>query len=226
LSTILALLTASILGILRKPDASSVELREALARLDPSAAERAVEALEMERQRLLLQDGVDKQLDAIEAKITAGNREVERQFAAKAELERQIKAAEEREQAADIEKRAADARKTAKAMMRSYVELDGLARQMVEILRTIKAGEEEIRLANAFTLEHGRRDLKVESVMGLLAEHVGVPIHNLPMVHTWSLHGYWPDAGAVSTAAGLVNPGHCALPEARRLRRMQELLKA
>src|SRR5690242_5137371 len=89
---VFAMPVADVLKKLRTGKSSVAEITAALAEIDVDALEAASEALEAERRRVLL-DGSDKDLEAIEAKITAADREVERAVAAKAELERRLEQA-------------------------------------------------------------------------------------------------------------------------------------
>lgn len=67
------------------------QLRQTLDQINIEGLEAAAEKLEAERRRVLL-DGSDKELEAIETKIAAANRDIERAYAAKAELEKRKRA--------------------------------------------------------------------------------------------------------------------------------------
>ena len=63
-------------------------------------------------------------LDAIEGKIRTANRNAERQYAAKAELERRITEAEARENAAATEAKGVEAKRLAMKFINAYLDLD------------------------------------------------------------------------------------------------------
>lgn len=182
---------ASAFSLLDKPAATSQELRQALAALDIDGAERAVDQLEAQRQSLLLR-GSEQEIETIEADIRAGNREVERRHAMKREMEKRLAEAEERERLENLEATAANARDAQARMMAAYLELDGLATRVVELLNALDVDWRVIQASNRTAIDSDRRDLKVNHPLGMLAQQLGRPVENLPQVNLWSLHGYRP----------------------------------
>jgi hypothetical protein len=83
---------ASVLKKLRAGKSSVAEIEDALSKLNIDEMEAAAEKLEEERRHILL-DGTDKELEDIETKITAANRDVERALATRAELEKRLREA-------------------------------------------------------------------------------------------------------------------------------------
>jgi len=182
-----------IIDAIRKPKATAAELREALAGINEKAAEAVVDQLEVERQKLLLQPNSDAELEAIEIKIRAGQRDAERQYAAKRELERLLAEAEQREAREAIEATAAGARDASTQLIGLYCKADELAAELAEVLREIVKQRSIIKMAGTATAEAGRPDLRVREPLGALAQHLGLPTsdHLVDPVG-WQLRGYWP----------------------------------
>jgi len=186
----------SILELISKRKGTAAEFQQAHDALDVASVEAAVDALEAERQALLLKDGADTQIEALEAKIRDGNREVERVHAAKAALQRLRQEATNREQAAALDKRAATARAVQRSMLLQLVDLDLAVTKVCELLDKLEAGRREIREANRFVVEQGRSDLKCPFPEYVLAEHVGLSTpESLPRFWTWTLDGYRQRSG-------------------------------
>jgi hypothetical protein len=197
-----------IRDLINKPkDRTAVQIREALGSLDVKGAEAAVEALEKQRHALLLK-GDDAEIEKFEVRIKAGNREVERQYAARTELTRLLAMAEAAEAAANIEARASSARDTQASMLRCFVEIDTLATRLAELLDEVDIGRRKIHEVNHFLSENGHREMKIPYPEIALSEHLGLPTpESLPRLSTWVLHGYKP-----------------RLPDSRLLGRARELL--
>jgi hypothetical protein len=120
--------------------ATSADMRAALAQLSIEDAERAASDLEAERRRILL-DGSDRELTAVEEKISAAWRQVERMTAAREELEARIAAIEAKEKADafNAERKAIEdeAQAAADALRKEY---PAIARKLIAMLeRTEKA---------------------------------------------------------------------------------------
>lgn len=190
-----------ILALIRKPKGTAAEYREALGNVDVKAAEAAVDELEAKRHSLLLKDGADAEIEALEVDIRAGNREVERMHAAKSEITRLLAEVEAREAAAQIEARAATARSAQVDGLRLLAELHDAAVNICRILDRLDQSRDTIREANKVVAEHGRADLKIPAPEYVLAEHLGLPSpESLPRFREWSLHGYrgrLPDGGVI-----------------------------
>lgn len=125
----------SLLKVIRAPKpAASSELREALTRIDIGAAEAGVDQLEADRQRLLLGNAPDTELDAIEIKIKTANRNVEKLGVAKTELVRLIAEADLREAAQQVEAQAAEAQRATEKLALIYAEIDSRATQVRALL--------------------------------------------------------------------------------------------
>ncbi|MER8653445.1 hypothetical protein [Mesorhizobium sp. M0847] len=139
----------NILKSLRGGQTSTADqLRQTLDQIDIEGLEAAAEKLEADRRRVLL-DGTDKDLEAIETKIAAANRDIERAYAAKAELERRLEAAaitetqQERTVKYDAAKAQADA--AAKLLATKY---PAIGREFVALLKTLAEAQLAVDLAN------------------------------------------------------------------------------
>lgn len=124
------------------------QLRQTLGQIDIEGLEAAAEKLEAERRRVLL-DGTDKELEAIETKIAAANRDIERAYAAKAELEKRLEAAITAATEAELSDRynAAKAKADAAAKMLRK-EYPDLARRLVELIRAVAEADVAVEEAN------------------------------------------------------------------------------
>jgi chromosome segregation ATPase len=79
----------TIVKSLRGQANTAEQLRQTLDQIDIEGLEAAAEKLEAERRGVLL-DGSDKDVEAVEAKIATANRDIERAYAAKAELTKRL----------------------------------------------------------------------------------------------------------------------------------------
>ena len=149
-------------------------------------------------------------LDAIEGKIRTANRNAERQYAAKAELERRITEAEARENAAATEAKGVEAKRLAMKFINAYLDLDRMAVEMAATLDAVMADREALLNVNKVLTGANRGDLRGKRPEELLAELGGFNSEWLPQVTTWSLHGYFPERSAIT--------------ESRRFSRLRELL--
>lgn len=140
---------ADVLKKLRTGKSSVAEITAALAEIDVDALEAASEALEAERRRVLL-DGSDKDLEAIEAKITAADREVERAVAAKAELERRLEQAtaaqSEGERIARYKAAKAKSKQAADRVVKEYA---AHAKGLADLIRALAEATVAVQAANA-----------------------------------------------------------------------------
>lgn len=182
--------TSRILALIRQPIATSKELRDTLAGLDIPGAERLVDELEVQRRRLLLQDGADDQIDALDVRIRAANREVERLYAAKEELQAKITEAEGREKKSTIEDQATAARVLQRELIKDYYELHTTAVRLTALVAKVLEGERQIVAANQFTRENDRADLHVATPMALLRAQCGIDPARLPRIADWVMPGY------------------------------------
>jgi hypothetical protein len=124
------------------------QLRQTLDQIDIEGLEAAAEKLEAERRRVLL-DGSDKELEAIETKIAAANRDIERAYAAKAELEKRLEsaiaAATEAEITGIYNSAKAKADAAAKLLRKEYPDL---GRRFVELIRAVAEADVAVEEAN------------------------------------------------------------------------------
>jgi hypothetical protein len=138
----------NILKKLRAGKSSAAEIEDALSRINIDEMERAAEELEAERRRILL-DGSDKDLEAIEARITVANRDIERAVAAKEELERRLGDAVAAEQNGERLARYRTAKaKGEQAAARLAKEYPGYAKGIVDLIRIIAEATVEVQLVN------------------------------------------------------------------------------
>ncbi|MBZ9748302.1 hypothetical protein LB516_24020 [Mesorhizobium sp. CO1-1-7] len=116
----------AFLNLVRRQANTVGDLTAALGQIDIEGAEAAAEALEAERRRILL-DGSDKQLSDVEDRIATANRDIERLFAAKDEIERRLEAAKvsasQNERLALHAAAKAQADAAAKALSKEYPEI-------------------------------------------------------------------------------------------------------
>ncbi len=189
---ILDLLKRSTLAL-----APSSEYRDGLAEIDVPAAQATVDALQAERDAVLL-TGTDANLEEIESRIRSAQREVDRQRVAAAELERLAREAAQSEAASAIEARGKVAREACHRTLAAYVEIDELATRLAELLTGIEADRRVIADANTAFVAAGRADLKVPSPHAAMAEAFEVSAESLPSPLRWELKGYWPPDTAVA----------------------------
>lgn len=137
-----------IFKLLRRPSNTAADLKAALAAIDLQGAEAVAEAMEAERRRVLL-DGTDKQLAEIEARIIAANRDVERLYAAKEELERRIEAATvvEAQQDRAVQYAAAKAQSEAATKLIA-TKYPAIGRDFVALLKTLAEAQVAVDVAN------------------------------------------------------------------------------
>jgi chromosome segregation ATPase len=128
LATILTTLTAA-----KSVPRTSADLKTDLARIDMAALEARIDEIERQRSTLLL-TGTDAELAANRETLGAANLQAERAQAARAELQRQIGEAEERENAAALEAQAAEARQAAERLAETYSAIDDHAEKVKALL--------------------------------------------------------------------------------------------
>lgn len=175
---------------LRRTTATAVELEAALAGIDLTAAEAAVEELEAERRRLLAGSGSDRAIDLIEEKIRGANRLVERLAAARDELPGRIAARKAREVA--VARRRAAAEELTQRAMVLFVEIDKLAVRLVPHLQELGRIESEIKACNYDVDDLGNHDRHVQTPLQKLAGYLKCSPSELPDVARWELPGYAP----------------------------------
>lgn len=91
-----------LLDVLRRPATTAADLKAKLDALNLGAAEAAVAAAEADRRAGLLNGSTDKELDRLEAALTAARRDVDRCAAAREEIERRLPALELAERDAEL----------------------------------------------------------------------------------------------------------------------------
>lgn len=206
-----------VLGLLKKATPSAAELEAAIVAIDVAALEAAVEDLEVQRQKLLLADDAESELENIELRIREANRSVERASLAREELGKKRSIALEREAVAAVERTAADAREARARLIENLAAVDGLAAEVAEKLAMIVADRATIRQANQTTANASRSDLKTGDPLGELALLLG--FDNADRISNpveWRLGPYWPRLDASLHPVG----------NTRHLARIRELLAA
>lgn len=146
------------LDLIRSPKPSSADLRAALDANDVEAAQAEHDRLRAEHADLLM-DGDDTTLDALEARIAAARRQVERTTIIRDQLTAGLADAELREaaEALSAERKAveAEAGAVAKAIKVQYPKLAGDLR---ELLERLAASERAVAAVNTRLHEAGRSD--------------------------------------------------------------------
>lgn len=186
---------ADILKNLVKPTKrTSAELRADLAKIDMQALEAEVDALERKRRSLLL-TGTDAEVAAITAELSAANLAAERGQAAIDELKfHLIPEAEEREKAAAIDAKAAEARSLQRQLIEQFVAFDDLAAKLAELRHALESTERQFTAANEYLAAHGRGDLR-QSTPRQLLDARGVSQDEMPRTEAWVMPGYFPLPG-------------------------------
>ncbi|TIL94523.1 MAG: hypothetical protein E5Y73_11430 [Mesorhizobium sp.] len=140
---------SKFISMLARPKSAKAELEAALQRLDVSAAEEAVDALEA-RRRTMLATASDAEIAAVDTEIVAANRTCERVGALRAETEKRLAAIRDEEIEAERRQRFDDARKaSAAAMTKLKRDYPDLARRLVDLIDTVAAAEIAINAVNA-----------------------------------------------------------------------------
>lgn len=184
-----------IRALIRNPDASAADLRQAAAAADDviKGSDAAVDALEARRQDLLLEVDAGAKVKKLDEQIRNHNLQSEICVAAKAKLAELIKEAGARELLADIESNARQGYALTEEMKAIYADLDLIvAETVVPSLQRLMDLEVELRAVLNFVAHNGRSDLKPKWPLVQLGEHLNWPSDRLPQVNLWSLHGYWP----------------------------------
>lgn len=178
------------LATLRRTHATSLELEKALAGIDLTAAEAAVDELEAQRRRLLAGNGSDRDIDLVEDKIKTANRTVERLAAARDELPGRIAARKAKEAALD--RRIASAEKLMQRAMALFVEIDKHATKLAPLLEELRRIEGEVRATNLDVEDMGLFGRSVAYPLTKLARYLKCSTSELPDPSTWNLPGYVP----------------------------------
>lgn len=138
----------AVLKKLRASKSSVAEIEDALGKICIDELESAAEKLEAERRRILL-DGSDKELEAVEVRIVAANRDIERGLAAKTELEKRLRDAAAAEADSVRLARYRTAKETAEfAAAKVAKEYPKHAKAIVELIRALAEATAAVQLAN------------------------------------------------------------------------------
>jgi hypothetical protein len=153
------------LKLLRKNKAvGTADLKAALAGLDLAAAEAEVERLETARRQALL-GGDDAALVAVEARIVAGNRDVERIGLMIDELQRRIAKAEgdalETALTDELARVAAEAEEVELLLKDRYPQL---AAELVQLLTRLQSAEAAVATINSRLVAAGRSGARLAPV--------------------------------------------------------------
>ncbi|TSE07586.1 hypothetical protein C1D09_018820 [Mesorhizobium intechi] len=137
-----------IFKLLRRQSNTAADLKAALAAIDLDGAEAVAEGIEAERKRILL-DGTDKELAAVEERLAAAYRHIERLGAAKEELERRIEAATaaETQQERTVQYASAKAQADAAAKLLT-TRYPAIARDFIGLLKTLAEAQLAVDDAN------------------------------------------------------------------------------
>jgi chromosome segregation ATPase len=177
--------------LIRKPNPTAAELRDAVASLSVADAEARVLQLESERRKLLI-DGPEKELEKKEAEITAANREVERVGLAIEELTLRITGAEAREAEAALDLIEAEQREIWHTIKKAYLDIDAACEKILPGLAELKRCDEHFH-ENARKLgKGGRTDQKVVHPMTMLQLALNRLPGNIQTVADFKLPGYYP----------------------------------
>lgn len=184
------------LDLLRQPQPASADLRRALDQVDVPAAQAEHDRLKAERAALLM-EGDDRTLDALEARIAAAARQIERAEILRGQLGTAIGAAEAREaaEALTAERAAveAEAAATAKALRTAYPKI---ATELVALLDRLEAAEVAVKAINKKLTAAGR----------LEADRVAeVETRAFPL----GPHQYGPDKSILGRITLAEKPGLC-----------------
>ncbi|PZV33379.1 hypothetical protein [Mesorhizobium kowhaii] len=137
----------NLLSIVRKPASPRADLAFALASLDLESAEVRASQLETERRRILI-SGDDRDLAEIEDKITVANREIERRFALRDELQSRLAKIDEADEIAGRKRRYDEATKLSGEVRKALARYPSLARQIIDMLAVVAEAEAAIAAAN------------------------------------------------------------------------------
>ncbi|TIR21793.1 MAG: hypothetical protein E5X33_12065 [Mesorhizobium sp.] len=137
----------NILKTIRGQAKSVADLERALAQIDIPRLETDAEKLEDDRRRALL-DGTDKDVEQVERKIEIANREIERAYAARSELERRIEQARnveaEQVKVARYEAAKSQADAAAKELRKAYPEIGKRFASLLKVLAEASLAIEEV----------------------------------------------------------------------------------
>lgn len=194
------------------PVRPAADYRAAAAGIDLAALEATVEACQARRQAMLLR-GSDAEIERSEADVRNAQREVDKGRAAKAELERLSKNAEELEKAATIDTTAAAARRLLRELLEQMLAFDEAATGLAEMRRGMEGTTRQIEAANETLAKHGHGDLRV-LLPNQMLDKQGVSQSDMPRLNEWLMPGYYP----------LPQRLVCARPAARPFALAQRLL--
>lgn len=140
---------ATVLQKLRKGNLSVAEIEGALSEINIEEMEAASTKLEEDRRRALI-EGTDKDVEAIEAKITLADRDIERAVAAKAELERRLEQATAAESEGErLSRYKAAKMKSKQAADRVVKEYATHAQAIADLIRVLAEATVAVQAANA-----------------------------------------------------------------------------
>ena len=137
----------NLLSIVRKPASPRADLASALAGLDLESAEVRASQLETERRQILI-SGDDRDLAEIEDKITVANRDIERRFALRDELQSRLAKIDEADEIAGRKRRYDEATKLSSEARKALARYPSLARQIIDIIGVVAEAEAAIAAAN------------------------------------------------------------------------------
>lgn len=164
--------------------ASAAELRELRSKLSVADAERQASEIEAARRKALV-NGSDEEVDALERRLNAAKREVERLAAAVEELDARIAAAEQAELAAELDAITAAAKKRRSEMGEDFAALGKALDEAARAMARIAGGHAFVKQSNERLVSHRRAAVK-EPYMLFFDKHGNPPTETL-FLGTWTL---------------------------------------
>ena len=175
--------------LIRKTNPTAAELRAAVTKLSVEEAEAKVTTLEAEHRRLLI-EGTEAEVEAVEQKILAATRDVQRVAIAIEEFTTRISAAEAREAAETLDKVEADQIKAWQIIKAEYLGLHRQCEKLAADLRRIQAMDAEFAANNRALASAGRSTAKVTHPVSNLATY-DHPSGRAPSINEFVLPGYF-----------------------------------
>lgn len=192
-----------LFDLFKKPEATSVELKAALAdaQVQLVEAEDALDALEKSRRPLLLSKDGDSKVAALDGEISKARRAVDRIEVMIEELGSKIGDAEKRETAVEVDACAVRMRETARKMRDLSL---GIHEHLLALNELVLEGQSltrDLKSGNAFLIKNGRGDLKVDHPIGKAAQSIGRPVESCPpyMYFNFPIYGH-PDSSLIAKA--------------------------
>jgi|GEM_PF-4050237 len=164
----------ALLSLFKKQNASSAELRALEIDLQKELEAADLRLSELERlRRTLLIEGTPKQLSELDDEMASSRLIAERAAVMTEDLQPRIRAAEQAENAREVEARAALGMKLNRDLRDLYLSVDATLMTFVSQCADAQRLRKEISDINKFVSDNGRRDLKINSLFGMLGQLMG-----------------------------------------------------